>query len=143
MESDLHIRNGVVIPGYEIEISASRSGGPGGQHVNKVSTRITVRWNVKNSVALNEVQKIRALQNLQNILTKDGDLIIHSGSERSQIQNKKLALEKLAHQIKKALFVPRKRMKTKISKGAKEKRLQQKAYKSDIKKTRSKKNFDF
>ena len=54
---DLAVKNGVVIPEHELEITASRSGGPGGQHVNKTSTRITVRWNVRKTSALSDEQK--------------------------------------------------------------------------------------
>ena len=68
MKNDLTIKNGIVIPGYELEITASRAGGPGGQHVNKTDTRITVRWNVKMTSALDEAQKERVLQNLQSRL---------------------------------------------------------------------------
>ena len=62
MKNDLSIKNGIIIPEHELEITTSRAGGPGGQHVNKTSTRITVRWNVKNTNALNPEQKERVLQ---------------------------------------------------------------------------------
>lgn len=139
MENDVPIKNGIVIPGHEIEITASRAGGPGGQHVNKASTRITVRWNVKNTRALNNEQKERVLQKLQTRLTIDGDLIIHSSSSRSQQQNKEMALSRLAQEIRKALHVPKKRMATGISAAAKEARLYKKRQHSEIKKMRSKK----
>ena len=139
MKNDLPIKNGIVIPGYELEITTSRSGGPGGQHVNKTDTRITVRWNVKKTSALNEKQKERVLQKLQSRLTRDGDLIVHNSSSRSQLQNKQLALARLALEISKALQVPKKRMATKIPKAAKESRLHAKTHRSTIKKMRSKK----
>jgi len=139
MKNDLPIKNGMVIPGYEIEVTASRAGGPGGQHVNKSDTRITVRWNVKNTRALNENQKERVLQNLQSRLTSDGDLIIHDSSSRSQQQNKKNALTRLAQAVRKALYVPKKRMATRVSKAVKEARLREKKRRGKIKKMRSKK----
>ena len=139
MKEDLLIKNGIIIPGHEIEITASRAGGPGGQHVNKTSTRITVRWNVKNTTALSDAQKKRVLLNLQASITSDGDIIVHYGASRSQLQNKKTALEHLAQKVRKALHVPKKRMKTKISKGIKEKRLRTKARRGAIKKMRRKK----
>jgi len=139
MKNDLPIKNGMVIPGYEIEVTASRAGGPGGQHVNKSDTRITVRWNVKNTGALNENQKERVLQNLQSRLTSGGDLIIHDSSSRSQQQNKKNALTRLAREVRKALHVPKKRMATRISKAVKEARLREKKRRGKIKKMRSKK----
>jgi len=138
MKDDLPIKNGIVIPGYEIEVTASRSGGPGGQHVNKADTRITVRWNVKETGALDEKQKERVLKNLQARLTSGGDLIIHHSSSRSQAQNKKNALASLAREVRKALYVPKKRMATRISKEVKESRLRAKKHRSKIKKMRSK-----
>lgn len=141
MKEDLLIKNGIIIPGHELEITASRAGGPGGQHVNKASTRITVRWNVNNTAALNDVQKQRVLNKLQSGLTKEGDLIVSSGSERSQQQNKKVALKILKDKLINALRVPKKRMKTKLPKGAKEARLQSKKKHGALKKLRSKKDY--
>ena len=142
MKNDLPIKNGIIIPANELEISSSLSGGKGGQHVNKTETRITVRWNIKNSLILNEKQKERIIQNLKSRLTKDGDLIIHNSESRSQQQNKEIALEVLAQIVRKALHVPKKRIKTRVPKKEKEKRLRKKAVRSEIKKMRSKKPID-
>jgi len=139
MKENVIVKNGIVIPGHEIEITSSRAGGPGGQHVNKADTRITVRWNVKETRALNEVQKERVLKNLESRLTTEGDLIIHSSTHRSQAQNKKEALVRLAKEIKKALHVPKRRMKTRVPKAVKEARLREKAHRGKIKKMRGKK----
>jgi len=136
MTEGIHVKNGIVIPLHEIEITASRAGGPGGQHVNKTSTRITVRWNVKTTTALTDVQKERVLEKLASSLTGDGDLIIHASASRSQDQNKRMALENLADKVRRALIVPKKRMKSGVPKGAKEKRLQKKKQHSEIKKMR-------
>lgn len=142
MKNDLVIKNGVVIPHHELEITASRSGGPGGQHVNKSDTRITIRWNVKTTTALTEEQKARVIKNLEHKLTADGDLIVHNSESRSQQQNKEKALEHLANIVRRALYVPKKRIATKVSKTTKEKRFQQKKHRSDIKKSRRIKIFD-
>lgn len=139
MKEDVPIKNGIVIPAHELEITSSRAGGPGGQHVNKTSTRISIRWNVKTTSALNDEQKERVLQKLQSHLTTEGDFIIHSSESRSQLQNKKIALQHLAEQIRKALIIPKKRVATKVSKTAKEKRLKVKTERSKIKQLRSKK----
>ena len=136
--NNIPIKNGIEIPYHELEIRTSRSGGPGGQSVNKTETRITVRWNIKKTSAFPERLKERVLKNLESRLTADGDLIIHNSESRSQLQNKKNALAHLASIIHKALFVPKKRMKTKIPKKAKEKRLQDKKRRGEIKKGRSK-----
>ncbi len=141
MKDDLRVKNGVTIPGHEIEITASRAGGPGGQHVNKASTRITVRWNVRETTALDDAQKERVLENLKTELTTDGDIILHSGASRSQQQNKKEALARLADKLRKALYVPKKRMKTKLPKKAKESRIQEKKQRGALKKMRGKKHF--
>ena len=142
MKDDLHIKNGIVIPWHELEITTSRSGGSGGQHVNKTDTRITVRWNVKNTSALDPEQKERVLQNLQTRLTSDGDLIIHNSESRSQQQNKESALARLAQAVRQALYVPKKRMATRVSKAVKESRFRDKLHRGKIKKMRSNKNLD-
>ncbi len=134
MKNYLPIKNGIVIPASELKITTSRASGPGGQHVNKTETRITVRWNVKETDALNEKQKERVLQNLKTHLTDNGDLIIHNSTSRSQQQNKELALKNLAQKVKKALYIPKKRIPTRISKAKKESRLREKKHQSTLKK---------
>jgi len=79
------------------------------------------------------------LKNLEHRLTSEGDLVIHSSASRSQLQNKKEALARLAKELKKALHVPKKRMKTRVPKAAKEARLKEKAHRAKIKKMRGKK----
>jgi len=139
MKKDLLIKNKIVIPGNELEITTSRSSGAGGQHINKTETKIIIRWNIKNTSALNNIQKERVLHVLQNKLTKEGDIVIHNSESRSQQQNKENALKNLAKIIRKALYIPKKRIKTKIPKKEREKRLQEKKFLSQIKKMRSKK----
>jgi ribosome-associated protein len=136
---DVPIKNGIVIPGYELEITASRSGGAGGQHVNKTNSRITVRWNVAKTSILNETQKELILRNLQSELTQDGDLIIHQSVSRSQQQNRQAALAQLAYKVNKALYIPKKRVKARVPKALKEARLQAKKQRSSLKMMRSKK----
>lgn len=142
MKDSLYVQEGLSIPLHELEISASRAGGPGGQHVNKTSSRITVRWNVAKSAALNDEQRSRLLEKLGSQLNKEGDLIIHSSESRSQQHNKKRALDLLAKRIEKALHVPKKRMKTRIPKAVKETRLAGKKQRGELKKLR-KKRFNY
>ena len=138
MKNDLFIKNGITIPEHELEITTSRSGGAGGQHVNRTDTRITVRWNIKASTALTEEQKNHALENLQARVTSEGDIIVHNSESRSQLQNKKNALNNLAALIRNALYVTKKRIATKVPKSLKEARLKSKAHRSTIKQMRSK-----
>ena len=142
MQDDLQVRDDVVIPDHELEIDTSRAGGPGGQHVNKSDTRITVRWNVLQSTALSDELKNRVMTNLQSQLTNEGELIVHSSASRSQQQNKDAAFEQLAYKVLKALHVPKKRMATRVPKSAKAKRLESKARRGTIKKLRGNKNYD-
>lgn len=138
MKNDLFIKNGITIPDHELEITTSRAGGPGGQHVNKTDTRITVRWNIPSTEALTDEQKKRVLEKLHNRVTSEGDLIVHNSTSRSQTQNKKNALSILAQEIRDALYIPKKRIATKIPKALKEARLKTKSHRSSIKKMRSK-----
>lgn len=139
MKHDVAVNDQITIPDHELEISSSKSGGAGGQHVNKTETRITVRWNIKSSHVLTDEQKARVIEKLHSRLTADGDLIIHNSTSRSQEHNKKMALQQLADTIRKALIVPKKRMKTREPKAAKEARLHAKGHRGVIKKMRSKK----
>jgi ribosome-associated protein len=136
MSNDVFVQEGITIPEHELEITTSKSGGAGGQHVNKTESKITVRWNVKTSNAITHEQKMRIIENWGGRLTEEGDFIIHSSESRSQQHNKMAALKRLEKEIKKALYVPKKRMKTRVSKSAKEARLQSKKIRSSVKKLR-------
>lgn len=143
MKQDLYVQEGIIIPAHELEITASRAGGPGGQHVNKTSSRISVRWNVRNTVALNELQKERVLHKLESQITDEGDLMVHASASRSQLANKKMALDELAQKLRQALHVPKKRVKSKVPAGVKEARIQEKARRGGIKKMRRVSRDDF
>lgn len=126
MKEDIVVKNGIVIPAHELVFTASRSGGAGGQHVNKTSTKITLHWNIPASSALSDEQKERVMKALESELTTEGNIVIHSSSTRSQQHNKKNAIDVLIQKIRKALFVAKKRIATKVSKQAKEKRVDKK-----------------
>ncbi len=138
MKDGIFVTQELQIPLHEVDLTASRAGGPGGQHVNKTSSRITARWNIKASSAITEEQRVRLLEKLGSQLSKEGDLIIHSSASRSQQHNKKSAIDLLAKRVRNALHVPKKRMKSRIPKGAKEARLHKKKQRSEIKKMRGK-----
>ncbi len=138
MSIDVAVTETITIPAHELTITTSRSGGAGGQHVNKTNSRITVSWHVATTQALSPEQKERALTTLANQLTTDGCIIVHNSTTRSQFENKRRALAALAAIVRKALYIPKKRTKTTASKQTQEKRLRKKARHSEIKKMRKK-----
>ena len=141
MKADIFIKEGLVIPESELEFITSRSGGPGGQHVNKTESRITIYWDLKNSAVITQEQKDKIFQKLPNNINSEGFLHVSNSESRSQEHNRKRAIENLVRLIQKALYVPKKRMKTRVPTGAKEARLESKGKHSLIKKLRSK--FDY
>ncbi|MEQ9063048.1 MAG: alternative ribosome rescue aminoacyl-tRNA hydrolase ArfB [Vicingaceae bacterium] len=122
----------------EITFTTSRSSGPGGQNVNKVDSKVSLRFDVKNSVLLNEHQRNRLLKQLSSRMNKDGILIMSSQVSRSQLDNKKKVLDRFDALLKKALTIPKKRKKTKPSKGAIERRLKTKRVTKEKKERRRK-----
>ena len=134
----LVINANLTLPLKEISISFARSGGPGGQHVNKVETKVEVRWNVLNSNSLTEENRTWLLKKLANRLTNTGELVISSSLTRDQSRNRANALDKLVKSLRVAFKKPKKRKPTRPSKGAKEKRLQEKKKRGETKQHRSK-----
>jgi len=126
------------IPETEITIDFVRSSGPGGQNVNKVSSKAQLRWNVGASAVFSAEQKELIRQNLRGRLNKRDEIVISSDEERSQLQNKEKALALFYELIKRSLEVPKKRIPTRPSRGSKEKRLESKTQRSQLKKERKK-----
>ena len=122
----------------ELDFSASRSDGPGGQNVNKVNSKITLRFDVRGSQLLKEEQKDRILNKLSSRLTKDGVLVLSCQTHRSQLQNKIDVEEKLNSLLLTALNVEKTRKKTKPTKSSREKRKFNKMLNSEKKKWRQK-----
>ena len=122
----------------ELLFSASRSSGPGGQHVNKVNTKIELRFHIPSSVLLSEEEKEILLQKLKNKINKDGELIIVSQENRSQLKNKEAAIEKFLDMLKKALTPTKKRKPSRPTRASLEKRLDKKKLVSEKKSQRKK-----
>lgn len=120
----------------ELVFTASRSSGPGGQHVNKVNTKITLLFDVTNSHLLNEGQKKLIKEKLASRINKEGVLSIVAQNKRSQLQNKEAALKKLDKLLAKAFTFKKARKATKPSKAAVTKRLETKKRHSEKKKMR-------
>lgn len=122
----------------ELQFKAIRSSGAGGQHVNKVASKVELTFDIENSLALTNNEKERIAVRLKSRLTKEGILLLQCDEARSQHRNKKLVTERFLYLLKKALEVPKKRKPTKPSKGAVEKRLKSKKKLSDKKSNRQK-----
>src|SRR5882757_8486471 len=107
------------LPLAELDFRASRSGGPGGQHVNTSSTRVEVTWDVAGSPALSEEQRERLLARLASRLDGAGRLRVVSGASRSQLRNREAVTERLRELVAAALVVPKVRKRTRPSRAAK------------------------
>jgi ribosome-associated protein len=126
----------VAIPRAELEYKATRSGGPGGQHVNTSSTRIELLWDLPGSQAVTEEQRERLRHKLGPRLDSEGKVRVVASDQRSQAQNRHAADKRLVALVQHALHVPKKRKATKPTRAAKEKRLSEKKRNSDKKRNR-------
>jgi len=132
----LIVNASVRIPRTELDVRATRSGGPGGQHVNTSSTRIELRWQPATSAALSEVQRARLLLNLAGKLDGEGWIRLTASEHRSQLQNRDAAEARLVAMVKGALVVPKVRRATKPTYTSKVKRLASKSQRSEVKTNR-------
>lgn len=135
-ETLLSINDDLWVPRAELEFRASRSGGPGGQHVNTSSTRVELTWSVSGSPSLTEEQRARLLEKLANRIDGEGVLHIAASEHRSQHQNRDAATERFRELLREALHVPKPRKKTRPTRASREQRLQSKRRRSEVKRMR-------
>ena len=121
---------------HDLSYKTSRSSGSGGQNVNKVETSVTVIWKVEDSTVFTESEKERILLKLKNKINAEGILQTTVSESRTQLQNKKNAIEKIQELVNKSLIVPKKRIATKPSRAKVEKRLESKKKLSEKKENR-------
>lgn len=123
---------------HEISFKTARSGGKGGQNVNKVETAVEALWPVNSSSVFTEEEKDLIHSKLFNRINKEGYLIVRSTETRSQLENKQIAQKKMLELVNKSLIIQKKRKPSKIPKAIKEKRLESKRKTSEKKQNRKK-----
>jgi ribosome-associated protein len=131
------IDDNLAIPDEEVTFATSRSGGPGGQNVNKLETRVTLRFDLAGSAALSEPQKVRLRERLATRITRDGVLQVSSQRHRTQGANREAAAERFAELLRENLREETPRRKTRPSRAAKARRLDSKRRQSQRKRERS------
>lgn len=132
----LVVTNSVRIPQYELDVSFSASGGPGGQHANKAATRVELSFDIATSSAFNESERRR-------VIAKLGETVrVVADDERSQLRNRTLAEQRLADKLRAALHVQRRRRATKPTRGSQRRRLKAKSERSEVKQQRRRPRHD-
>jgi ribosome-associated protein len=136
VSADLRVNDDLFIPGAELEWTAVRSGGPGGQNVNKVSTKVELRFDVSGSTVLSVAVRARLVARARGRLDSSGRIVITADDTRSQSRNLELARERLAALIASAIPAPKARKKTKPSRASKARRVNEKRQTGEKKRTR-------
>ena len=130
------VRPGVDVPLSELDLSATRSGGPGGQGVNTTSSRVRLRWSVRDSVALTDAQRALVTQRLAARLTDDGELVLTGSEHRSQHRNREAVMARFVTLVGEALTPPRVRRRTRPTRASQRRRLEAKRRRSQTKRLR-------
>ena len=133
----IEINRSLSIPEHELRFSVSRSGGPGGQHVNKVNSRVTLRFDVEGSPSLDDGIRRRLHTRLSTRINRDGELVMHCGRQRSQAANRAELIERFADLLRGALTRRRRRVATRPSRRAIGRRLEGKKRRGQLKRERS------
>jgi ribosome-associated protein len=132
----LEVNDSVRVPRAELTYRATRSGGPGGQHVNTSSTRVELAWDVDASPSVSDEERARIREKLSNRISGEGLLLLSASEHRSQNRNKEAVTERFVALVRQALVVQAKRKKTRPSKAAREARLHAKKHRSEVKRRR-------
>ena len=138
----LEVTHAVVIPDTDLSFAFVRASGPGGQNVNKVSSAVQLRFDMRGSTALSDAVKGRLRALAGRRVTDDGAILIIARNQRSQDHNRREALERLADLIQRALVVPKTRKATKPTRASRERRLESKGRQQQAKQRRSKVRWD-
>ena len=138
----LEIGSQLRIPADELDEQASRASGPGGQKVNKTSSRVTLRWCVATSAALSERQRARLLERLRTRLTREGELVLHAQRSRSQARNREHARARLVELVRGALAERTPRRPTAPTRGSRERARATKRSRSATKRARARVSLD-
>ncbi len=133
---DLTVSARLVIPARELRVTYARSGGPGGQNVNKVETKADLRWTPAESDVLSESDRAWLLKRLATRLTNEGELVVVSSQTRERARNVEGARQRLAKIVRDALVRPKLRRKTRPSRGSIERRIERKKSRGAVKKSR-------
>jgi ribosome-associated protein len=134
--AELRLPHGVRVPEHELHLETMRSSGPGGQGVNTTDSKVRLRWSVRDSVALNDTQRQRLLERLGPRLTTEGELLLESSEHRSQHRNREAVLARFSAVVGEALAPPTTRRRTRPSRGARRRRLEDKRHRAETKRLR-------
>ena len=132
-DEDLPLSGGNRIPASEIVELASRSSGPGGQHVNTSATRVTVRWNLRESQGIKAVDRSRLMTRLRPKMSREGVLIVHADRHRSRERNREMARERLRELVENALYQEPPRRPTRPTRASRTRRVDTKRHRGKLK----------
>jgi len=130
------------VPKWRLTISTSRSGGPGGQHVNRTESKVEIRFNVAEADWIPEQVRLRFTRLFANRITQDGEFVMTCEENRSRHRNQEVALERLSQMLDEAVVIPKSRRPTRPTRASKHRRLDAKSARSKIKKDRNHRSDD-